>query len=68
MKTNNLTAIEATPNCGFIRAKTALSLLVKSITPDPFEAKLQIIYGNVGEKSNDFNTSWVNLKAEDMKK
>lgn len=58
VKTNNLNVLEATPNCGFIRAKTSLSLMIKASTSEPFEAKLQIIYAEVGEKPNDFNTEW----------
>lgn len=60
IKTNNLQALEATPNFGFIRANTAISLRIKAI-PTPFEAKLLISYASAGERPGDFNEVWTSI-------
>lgn len=48
IKTNNLEAIEAYPNYGFLKANTALSLRIKANMNEDFEAKLLIAYAPVG--------------------
>ena len=44
LKTNNLSVVEASPNYGFMNSSTSLSILVKSLHPSSFKAKLQLIY------------------------
>ena len=66
VKTNNLNVLEAMPNCGIIKSKTSLSLNIRG-SLDPFDAKLLLIYAEIGEKPSDFNTEWSNLSESQFK-
>lgn len=49
--------MEVTPNYGFIKANTSLSLRIK-VTLEVFDAKLLVSYCNAGEKPGEFEDIW----------